>query len=34
MEFFDDPFGFDVNEAKARVKRLEESNNDLEASAQ
>ena len=29
-EFFDDPFGFDVNEAKARKKKEEE--NDIEAS--
>jgi len=31
MEFFDDPFGFDVNEAKARKKR--EESNDIEISA-
>jgi len=29
-EFFDDPFGFDVNEAKAR--KLREESNDIEAS--
>jgi hypothetical protein len=31
MEFYDDPFGFDVNEAKARAKALEDKN-DIEAS--
>ena len=31
MEFYDDPFGFDVNEAKARAKKREEE--DIEASA-
>ena len=31
MEFYDDPFGFDVNEAKARAKKREED--DIEASA-
>ena len=32
MEFYDDPFGFDVTEAKARKKR--EESQDLEMSAQ
>ncbi len=31
MEFFEDPFGFDVNEAKAR-KRAMENSNDMEQS--
>lgn len=31
MEFFEDPFGFDVNEAKARKKAMENSN-DIEQS--
>lgn len=34
MEFYDDPFGFDVNEAKARKAKQEAEHNDLEISHQ